>query len=467
MNRNAKFPKKNLIVGFVTAATLLFCVFLTGCRKETHAKPENVILIVVDALRYDHMSFTGYGRKTTPVIDALTEKAALSMNAYSQANWTCPSMASIFSGTYPFVHKVYNKPENIEGSINVIPEKLILLSEWFKHQGFLTKGITALGWVSPKTNYEGFDEFLLCGRDDEEITFHAGQFIRKNKDRAFFLYLHYLDLHDYFWPKYKEGRFIKTNYDLSPEFSQLLERKPREILYRLKRLEPGYRFHKADFQYLLDKYDSLLYRNDELIGRIVSTLEEEGRMEETLIIITADHGERFYEHNMMGHGGPGLYNEVVRIPLIFHCRKMFSRTRLINGLAESIDIYPTLVDIFDTPKVRVEGMDQLQGTSLFGNRRDKVVFIENSALDRVKIVEGEWSYIHHFRKRKGELYHLMDDPFEKNDLADEKPNVVRRMVKLFMKKIEKWRQLSEAMGAETSAFDEKTRDKLRSLGYIK
>jgi len=187
---------------------VIFILFFSSCKKWPQQKPDNVILIVIDAMRADHLSFTGYARKTTPVIDSLVENAAVCQNAYSQSNWTCPSMASLFSGTYPLVHKVYNLLSKIQQHLSTLPEKLTIIPEFLKEHGFYTGGITSLGWVSPETNYQGFDEFKIVRRKDEKITQKTIQFIKKNKDRKFFLYLHYLDLHDYFWPQHNEGKYI-------------------------------------------------------------------------------------------------------------------------------------------------------------------------------------------------------------------------------------------------------------------
>jgi len=204
-----------------------------------------------------------------------------------------------------------------------------------------------------------------------------------------------------------------------------------------------------------------------LIGRIINALKEENIWANTLVIITADHGESFFEHQEITHGGISLYNEVLHIPLIFHNRMIFKERKDIEELTESIDIYPTLLHILGLPQVTLDGENQNQGNSIFKPQKNKTVMSENSAMNRIKIINSRWSYIFHPVEKKGELYNLAADPLETKNLVDIDVEVTRRMHKLLEAKIASCRKLGEKIETEESELDEATRKKLRSLGYIK
>lgn len=457
------FRRKFLII-IIFLLGILFS--LSGCgNKEKNQKPINIILIVIDALRADHISSYNYFRKTTPNIDSLSQNSILCLNAFSQSNWTCPSMASIFSGTYALVHKVYNAPAEIKTRYSILPEKLTIISEALKKSKFYTATVTSCGWVSANSNYDqGFDEFKLLERKDKVIIENAISIIKKRKRKKFFLYLHLLDLHDYFWNKGDQGKFIKSSYNLSKEMKRLLLKEPDEISRKLKKKNE---IPLEDLDYLIDKYDSILYRSDQLLGKLIKFLRDKKILNKTVIIITADHGEKFFEHNELLHGGRTLYNEVVHIPLIIHNKLLFPEQKKIEELIESIDIFPTLLDLFNVDEIKIDNIRQLQGNSILRYDENKTVLIENSKRDRFKIIHNNWSYIYHNLDKKGELFDLDKDPLEKNNIADENIIVTKKMHSLLTEKINDSQLLSQKILAEDAKIDENVKKALKSLGYIK
>ena len=454
------------IAGLVLTASTVAVFFLF--RPHRLPAPDNVILIVVDALRADHLGCYGYERSTTPNIDAMAEKSLLCSRAYSQSNWTCPSMASLFSGTYPLVHMVYNRPEQIKKSISVLPEDLIIIPEALQPV-LRTAAVTSIGWVSPETNYDGFDEFFHEDRDDATIMARARRWITAHREERFFLYLHLVEMHDYYWLRESRGnlRFMKPAYALSETMKELQGLKPSAISRFFHSELPAETFCQDDIDYLIDRYDSLLFNTDRVIGKLIQTLDSLALRDRTLVIITADHGERFYEQGRLFHGGDELDEEVVRIPLLLHGPPLFEERKVIDEPVESIDIYPTLLDLLRMDRVKVHGLDQLQGNSLFSPDRRKIVLIENSSRDRLKAVHADWSYIVRFEERTRHLFDLGTDPAENVDISSRFPQVVRMMDKLIEKKLKRSRELNRALLSETVEADEKTLETLRALGYIK
>lgn len=458
--------KKNPVMPVLLIVLLLFFVQCSKTKKKYDV--DNLILVVIDALRADHVGAYNYARDTTPNIDTLARHSLTCLNAYSQSNWTSPSMASIFTGTYMFIHKIFNSPNKLKGRYAVLPADFTIIPEALKSRGLYTVGFTSHGWVSKESNYDqGFDQLEVLERKDSVIIDRAVNFVKENNQK-FFLYLHLLDLHDYIWLRRGPGKFLKPSYELSEEIKGLHGRKPNDIVKRLGGVkEPGF-ISKEDLSYLIDKYDSLLFYTDRLIGKLTKALREKNILDKTVIIITADHGERFFEHNELSHGGESLYNEVVHVPLIIHNKMLFPGQRKVSGLVETIDIFATILDLFSIADIKVGGITQLQGTSILKPDKEKIVYIENSNRTRVKLIKDNWSYIYHKKgkiKRK-ELYNLAEDPFETKNVAEKYISITNRMFKLMKDRIKKGAQLSQKIDPRKVRIKKKTKEALKSLGYL-
>jgi len=455
------------IAGFILSIIVLFSLIMVYQKIRIKGKPANLVLIVVDALRADHLSCYGYSRKTTPNIDRIAENAVICTNAYSQSNWTCTAMASLFTGTYPFVHKIYNDPATIKDRFSVIPKGLTLIPEALKGRGFDTAAFTSCGWVSQNSSFDrGFDEFGLLERSDKVILEHAERFIREKSKKRFFVYVHLLDVHDYFFLNQGQGKFLRSSYSLSKNMKSLHGKDPAEIYSFLGNIRKKEDLSREDLNYLIDHYDSALYRLDELIGHFIKTLENEQLLKKTIIILTADHGERFFEHGELIHGGLSLGNEVIRVPLIIHAKKLFPRQVERPELVETIDIFPTIIDLFDLGEVRSGDVSQLQGQSILKAIRAKAVMAENSAQDRIKMIWKNWSYVYHRANNSRELYDLSKDPGETHNIFEQQKIVAKKIHRAMLKKINDSFELSQKAVPEDAKINNNVRETLKSLGYI-
>ena len=467
--KNKKGFEGSRVQGFIGLIFLIFCVSFFGCGglKEKNPK-QNLILIVVDAMRADHLGSYGYSRQTTPNIDLLSKQAIVALNAHSQSNWTCTAMASLFSGTYPAVHKIYNSFESGQNRYSLLPDQLTIIPEALKQKNLYTTAVTSCGWVSPHSNYDqGFDDFLLVERNDDLIIDAALPIISAKKKKNFFMYIHLLDLHDYYFFKDEQNKFVKSSYDLSPTLKSLLSKEPSEVYQTLGQIRDPKDLSADDLNYLIDVYDSYLFYTDALIGKIIQTLKDNNISEKTTLIITADHGENFFEHNRLLHGGEGLYNEVTHIPLIIHNPTLFPEKRVVSEPVEIIDIFPTILDLFNIKDIRVEDISQIQGNSLLSPNPNKTIFAENAARNRNKIIRENWSYILHRDTQKRELYNLEEDPFEQNNLAEKETIIANKMHKFLLRKIDDSVELSRHIIPKDAKIDKDVEKVLKSLGYIK
>lgn len=450
------------------AGILSVLCFASCGRWESRIVPQNVILIVVDALRADHLSCYGYPTNTTPVIDALAKNAGFCTRAYSQANWTPTSMASILTGTYPFVHKIYNAIETVRDRYSVLPDSLELISETLKKKGYYTAAVSSCGWVSPDSGFgQGFADFYLVDRNDDIIMAKAAEVAKTKKSSNFFMYIHLLDTHDYFDITKPYTSITSREFRLSDKMREMMKKDRGEIYNWLGSIQDPREIGADDLAYLIDRYDSALRKTDAVIGKLVETLRQEGLLDKTLVIVTGDHGEKFFEHQKMVHGGDYLYNEVLNVPLIMSNEKAFPKQKRVEDLVESIDIFPTILDLLQVKDVPAETLQQLQGGSLLTERPNNIVLSENSSHNKVKIMFRGWSYIYDWRSGPRELYDLQEDPGEKRNVFEENRAVARKLHRVLEEKIKSSLALSQRILPKDGKMDDKVKEVLKSLGYIK
>lgn len=315
----------------------------------------NYIVFVYDSLRADHLSHLGYDRKTSPNIDALADEGVSFSKAFSQAYWTGPSAGSIMTSQYPLVHRTGFLYQSKSGHTTI--------AEPFANQGFKTGCITTASAIS-ESNYHGFGhhEHIYSDFDINDpglaryISDRVIEWIGKNKQDDFFLFVWSDGTHTpYDVPTDWNNRFLDENISASSS-----------DLKTVSSDESGS---------VVDLYDENIRYNDEQLGKIVEYLKQAGLYDETTFVITADHGEVFSDHTRMelapkwikqlaksflpdkfmrekglikssgyiGHQAILPYDELVNVPLIIKSPQI-DKTGNMSGLAQTIDIGPSLVD---------------------------------------------------------------------------------------------------------------------------
>ncbi len=328
---------------FSLLIAVLFLVSSICSCGRIGTERSNVIVIVIDALRADHLSCYGHATKTTPNIDKLAGTSLLYENAYSVATWTVPSSASLFTSTLPVVHRINHAPKK-KSAFSVLSEEFVLPNEVFKEHGYATGMITTIGWVSPTANYhQGTDEHVRSKTGDAALVREAMEFIDRHRSKTFHLYLHFIDLHDYHNPAKLFDEELGQPIDASSNLMALkglnTEQSYKKLIKELS--EPGM-LTPRDLDVLRASYDRELRLADGLIGALVEHLENRELLDKTLIVVTSDHGEQFLEHQKLMYASDGFYNEVLRIPFIIAGPGRFEgQTRIITPVS-SIDFYPIL-----------------------------------------------------------------------------------------------------------------------------
>ena len=423
-------------------------------RTVNTPKGPNVLFIIVDALRADHVSCYGYSRNTTPSIDGLSSHSILFKNAISAAPWTTPSIGSMFTSQYPAVLGFRGEPV-------VIDEAFLTITEIFKENNYATKGIVSHTFVSSSLGFDqGFDSY------DEEnakghghvsspsVTEKAISFLNRHKNRKFFLFLHYFDPHcDY---------VLHEDYDYYPDYDGPLY--SSQPIRELREKAPYMRAN--DIEYLKALYDSEIRFTDEYIGKLLDELKELELYDNTLIVFTADHGEEFLERGdyWIGHTKK-LYQEQIHVPLIMklpgHIKQEIRYEYL--GL---IDLMPTIVDyagLWIPSEYGCEGQTiDMNYIEELGNR---TIFSQTRRWANLRSATRKgWKLIYNPYTRSRQLFDLEKDPAESENLAAKNNGALQEMEVT----LQKWnsQMKSRRTEAEQPTFAEEQKKHLRSLGYL-
>lgn len=301
-------------------------------RDGETAGPRGYVLISIDTLRADHLGAYGYGRDTSPFFDELAARGVLFERAIAQIPGTLPSHMSIFTGLYPAEHQVYPPASILSPSIETLPEA-------FRRSGFRTGGLTDGGYMDGRygfdRGFESFDDTVSGpGKSTERIFGRGLEFLRGLEDgERFFLFLHTYQVHDPYLPA--PGHIERFWSGPPPPAFPPTGRNLSDVNRGLRTVTPeAVRYFKA-------LYDSEIRAVDDQLRRLFAGMRELGLAEDTVVIITSDHGEEFLEHGKLVH--EQVYDECLHVPLLVLAPGVLPRR--VRDLVESVDIAPTLYEL--------------------------------------------------------------------------------------------------------------------------
>lgn len=434
----------------VNLVTLIFCMWLTGCVTQRNLNAQgksqsisyrvhnykncNVIFISIDALQAKHVHALGYFRDITPTIDKLMQNGFNFTHAISVSSWTVPASMSWFTGVYPSQHKVVNKFSFYEPPVEKIAKlkelspSLVTLAEVLKGNGYATAGFTGDAGVNGIFGFSaGFDVYVdgVKFADMEYSIPKALQWLKENRDKKFFLFLHGYDTHGQCEPRNGyDYRYVAKGYDYKYRGTKQEQENLREE--GLKNGKVQIRPEDVDFWRAI--YDEKINRADERLNAFLKEVGNLGLMRNTIFVITADHGTEFYEHGRFDHGF-SLYDEPIHVPLIIKLPAVIEGRR-IEDQVSSLDIMPTILDLLQIKKT-ASLKRQLRGRSLVaamrGERIGRDVYSETdyrryTYKRAIRTADG-WKFIYTLESKTKELYNLTDDPQEKNNLAEREPRL--------------------------------------------
>jgi arylsulfatase A-like enzyme len=436
----------------------------TGNKSES----PNIILIVVDCLRPDHLSCYGYTRNTSPAIDELAGKGVFFRNAYSNAPWTKPSVASIFTSVYPNEHSAISLND-------VLPEGVLTIAEFLKNSGFHTCFFNGGNYsIGREFNFDqGFDYYSLKPFNQNKTTGLTDNFISHINSiypKKFFAYIHYMDTHvPYNKNDYNTLFDPKANTYLEPGINYISN-------WHIRIMTHNNRLTEEDRDYLISLYDGQIRLVDENIKKIITALKVRKDFDNTVIILTSDHGEEFWEHNNYEHGHT-LYNELLHVPLIIYGNRL--KHFEVKKQASLIDIFPVIMEMlnieYKNSFIRGTGLKRIfnrnadqpedplffTGT-LYGDEKysmlkgDKKIIINTSNTKKKEKLYG------YSNKDNLEIYDLTRDPLEKQNPKDSD----NQTVSLLKKDLKKFIDLKPQHRNAEVVINDELKEKLMSLGYV-
>ncbi len=437
-----------------------------GLRRNT----QNVVILLLDCVRADHIGTYGYPRSTTPNLDALAVDAVLFEQAISQSNWTKPSIVSLFTGTYLSQHLITDgrlggRIED-DGSIptgHVMVEEFMTLAEYMSRGGFATGGFVNQGHLPAHLGFaQGFDVYE-SGLHDPEVEQFFKAWVNQLGDRRFFAYLHLLDLH---FPYTTQDHLDIFNDDLSERpMTRLMQSAAGGEEIRRRASSGG--LTQENVQELVGLYDGELLGVDDRLGSVVRYLKESGLYDSTLIIVTADHGEAFLEHNYFEHGENLLYSELIRVPLIIKFPSRQHAGQRISAPAQLIDILPTLREHFGLATSQEVGGTSLIGL-IEGTATPHTVLSELSDLDgRKALYYGGRKFIFQ-GSGEAEVFDYTTDPLDLVDLADGvAPDILGEAKTVLQELLARNEEFAKEMAVTKRPLNQREIERLRSLGYIR
>ena len=437
-----------------TPTTDQFSLVLVGSPRLVRSGPAtrpNLLIYLIDTLRADRLSCFGCERSTSPNIDRVAAESLVFERAYSQAPWTRPSVATLFTGQLQSYHGV--------AMSTGLEEEHWTLAESFQQQGYHTGAFIAnLHVHGPTLQFEqGFHRFVGVPEEDgrfpraDRVHALADPFLAEVKDRPFFLYVHTIDPH---WPYDPPPQTRGTFAPSSPSDLEEDELPARDIL--------------------LSRYDEEILFNDACFGGLIDRLRQLGLYENTAILFLADHGEEIREHGSVGHLGR-LWEEVLHVPLILKLPGAEPKAARIPERVRLLDLWPTLARLFGlTPPERgPQGRDLAPLWTGQGDWTQVPVVAEDRDGGLLAFLHGPWKLVDgpgHERwstVKPPLLFQVVDDPAEQTNLSGTLPEVMsalRTQLEAVM------RQYDEAgfvrrsgTGAE---LPEEMRRALSLLGYV-
>jgi hypothetical protein len=351
---------KHIIKSSALLLTTAAYLFLTAnCKTKDLSSYKyanaNVILIIIDTLRADHLGCYGYHRNTSPEIDKIANEGILFKNMLAQTSWTRPGTASILSGLYPKNHGANTRKDRLAEEINLLPE--ILGRVGYTSYAFVANG-NAGERVGFNQGYKDFFSYRESVKKDksnihvrsDEINETVLNVIRQLEERSKnFIYVHYVDPHAPYIPKEKHfSKADKTVFSMEFRHSQAIFKMSEEKKHRV-------------LKEMINAYDDEILFNDKMIGNLIRALKKKNMYHNSIIIITSDHGEEFLEHNNIGHGRT-LYDDQLRVPLII--RLPDNVHKKTGKIANQIDVCPTILSLLKIPIPKnIDGKDLFDKTT--------------------------------------------------------------------------------------------------------
>jgi len=459
----------------------------------------HVVIFLVDALRADHLGCYGHPVPTSPCIDRLAREGVLFEKCRSQAPWTKPSVASLFTSLYPSAHQVIAFPRTRGGAVapdirryDLLPRQIITLAEVFQENGYHTAAFVTNRWVDPVFGFhQGFEEFFVLSRSlppradgqrvmipnlpADYLNMKLREFLLKHRPAAwdawlakvgihkkpFFLYLHYMDVHGPYHPPAPFTNMFDGIYAGWPD--QPLSPQNIDNMDYLYQNINTLNFYRS-------RYDAQVRFFDHELSGLLRWLSEQGLLSPAIMILTADHGESIGEHDSFDHGNT-LYEQEIHVPLIIWGTPDFDPGTRVSAPVQLIDVAPTILSAleFSSP-------DQFEGISILSLIHDPGApsipsWSENYSHGKSQMAQienrGKWIFDVD-KDHLIEFYDLKVDPDEISNRLDGLPREKKEGQTSRMRswRMEEMTRIEINEDVPEAQMTEDIRRQLEALGYL-
>ncbi len=424
---------------------LLALALLLGpgaCSPETAPRARGVVLVTIDTLRADHLGCYGYPLATSPHLDALAREATLYTRAVAAAPWTVPTHASLLTGLDPLAHGAHSfrvesrdfcgdaPRRDAAGELrceNVHPlaRHHRTLAEALRAAGFATGAFVGNAaflarWLQLD---QGFDVYEVRRAYAADTNAAALRWLDAVGDRPFFLFLNYMDAH--------------RPYNTAPLGRPALPRAERDPALAgdlFRRVMSGERpLPDGLVERVVAQYDTGVAHADAAVGQLLAALRERGLYEDTVVVITSDHGEYFGEHDLAEHS-KDVYEEAVRIPLIVKGARQDAPQR-VDAVTGTVAVPRLVAAQLGSPALlpgstAAAEADGVLAENYYARSKDLLSPLWGRRFDRVRRALYDWpDKLIHSSDGRHELYDLARDPTESRDLAGERPERVAELAR--------------------------------------
>lgn len=435
---------------------LAISVILYSTYAPQQHDHSNLLILTLESSQPDYLSAYGYPQNTTPFFDELASEGVLFSNMITTTAWTIPSLATMLTGLSPNVH-------GIDARGKIMDPQIPTLFEALEQHGYVI-GDTTYTLTEPSINSvykkkEISPEVALSeGRSEESYLL---SWMEENKEKPFFGWVHFHATHLPYRATPPYNKFFLEDIDKSVLEDEQIKLVLSQLIIRKGEVEFDRERHTEVVRTL---FTQTLRQQDSKVGKVLKKLDELGLRDNTLIVITADHGDELLEHGFIGHASTSwdttIYDDLINIPLLLYYPKKLPQGKRIKNQVRMVDIMPTVLDILNIPfSGRIQGKSFL---SLIQGEEDfqEIAFsettpcgyscpkrLENNRLRSVRT--NEWKLISVYKHDTGEtryeLYHLRNDPGETNNVIEQYPEIAVQ----FKQEMQNWMEAPQQFAYQT------------------
>ena len=459
-------PKRIALLAALAAAAGLAIASPASVPDTSGTRPD-ILLITVDSLRADALGSYGARRPTSPNLDAFAREAVLISDAIAQAPFTKASVASLMTGLLPGTHKTYTvskaaasilkRSGQVRGPFDVtdaLPVELPTLADELRAGGYRTVGINTNPNLVAAFGFDrGFDDYRFVGGGEvysraPEVLRQALDVLRAPRTRPRFVWVHLMDTHNPYTP--------------AEPFRSMFPVDGPPVIIAKEEIDPAIRIEgSVDVRLYRARYDACVRELDSTLGDFFAALRKTGHWDRTAVVVTADHGEEFYEHRHLGHN-TSVFDAQVRIPLLMKIPGV--RPTRLRMVAQLMDLYPTLIHLGTGRTAPTNHGNDLSPALFSGRDTERYAFTELPGRTwAVRTLDWKWMS---WSGRDGRLYHLSVDPGETRDVALDEREATSQLQRVLAATVSVEERDGRRVAGRETLIDGRVLEQLRALGYV-